>query len=55
MQLPEHQWEKRAADGCVSISLIMPPGSPHVMVRTEVTINMPPERVFSFYMVRSAP
>ena len=54
MALPAHQWEKRAADGCVSISLIMPPGSPHVLVRTEATINMAPERVFAFYMVRAA-
>ena len=54
VELPAHQWEQRESDGSVSIALITPQGSPHVMVRTEVTIDMPPERVFAFYMVRAA-
>jgi hypothetical protein len=51
LALPAHLWEKRSDEAGVSIALHTPANSPHVMVHSEVTIRIPPERVFSFYMV----
>ena len=53
LALPPHLWEKRSDEAGVSIALHTPPNSPHVMVRSEVTIRMAPERVFAFYMVNA--
>jgi hypothetical protein len=55
VMLPAHAWKQRSVVDGATIALHTPPGSPHVMMRSEVHINMAPERCFAFYLVRSQP